>query len=93
MPGSPLIRNLSRAYLTDFRSTAAARIDSVDHWVFASQSVADYFMRVYEPSASRMEIIEHGSVIRLGRRRSEWVPVMSIAQVAMCGRLAAVRTS
>ena len=36
--------------------------------MFASQSVADYFLRVYEPEPSRMEIIEHGSVIRLGRR-------------------------
>ncbi|MDQ1456506.1 MAG: hypothetical protein QOH28_2126 [Actinomycetota bacterium] len=71
MPGSPMIRNLSREYLNEFRSTATARIDSVDHWVFASQSVADYFMRVYEPHASRMEIIEHGSVIRLGRRAPE----------------------
>ena len=71
MPGSPMIRNLSRAYLNDFRSTATARIDSVDHWIFASQSVADYFMRVYEPAPARIEIIEHGSVIRLGRRASE----------------------
>ncbi|MDQ1478024.1 MAG: hypothetical protein QOE62_3253 [Actinomycetota bacterium] len=71
MPGSPMITNLSRAYLNEFRSTVAARVDTVDHWVFASQSVADYFMRVYEPDLSRMEVIEHGSVIRLGRRGSQ----------------------
>ena len=71
MPGSPLIKNLSRTYLTQFRATAAAGIDAVDHWVFASQSVADYFTRVYEPAPSRMEIIEHGSVIRLGRRAAQ----------------------
>ena len=71
MPGSPMIPNLSRTYLNDFRSTASTRIDAVDHWVFASQSAADYFMRVYEPPADRMELIEHGSVIRLGRRASE----------------------
>jgi GT2 family glycosyltransferase/glycosyltransferase involved in cell wall biosynthesis len=68
MPGSPMITNLSRSYLTEFRSTVAANIDAVDHWVFAAQSTADYFTRVYEPEPGRMEIIEHGSVIRLGRR-------------------------
>jgi glycosyltransferase involved in cell wall biosynthesis len=36
--------------------------------VFPTQSAADYFLRVYEPEPSRIEIIEHGSVIRLGRR-------------------------
>jgi glycosyltransferase involved in cell wall biosynthesis len=49
----------------------AANIDAVDHWVFASQSAGDYFRRVYEPDEERIEIIEHGSVIRLGRRPSE----------------------
>jgi GT2 family glycosyltransferase/glycosyltransferase involved in cell wall biosynthesis len=71
MPGSPMIPNLSRRYLNEFRATAAAHLDAVDHWVFATQSVGDYFMRVYEPDPERVEIIEHGSVIRLGRRASE----------------------
>ena len=71
MPGSPLIKNLSRTYLNDFRSTVASHLDAVDHWVFASQSAADYFRRVYEPDDDRVEIIEHGSVIRLGRRPPE----------------------
>jgi O-antigen biosynthesis protein len=71
MPGSPLIRNLSRSYLNEFRATGAEHIDTVDHWIFATQSVADYFLRVYEPDPSRMEFIEHGSVIRLGRRTPE----------------------
>jgi len=57
--------------LNEFRATAARLIDAVDHWVFASQSAADYFLRVYELDSSRIEIIEHGSVIRLGRRTKE----------------------
>ena len=52
MPGFADDPNLSRAYLNEFRSTAPRRIDAVDHWVFASQSAADYFMRVYEPDPS-----------------------------------------
>ena len=68
MPGSPPMENGSLEYLDEFRTTVAARLDTVDHWVFASQSAADYFLRVYVPDPSRVEIIEHGSVIRLGRR-------------------------
>ena len=42
-------------YLEAFRRTVAARLDTVDHWVFASQSAADYFLRVYdvEPESHR----------------------------------------
>jgi GT2 family glycosyltransferase/glycosyltransferase involved in cell wall biosynthesis len=69
MPGSPRMPNISVEYLNDFRSTVAGRLDAVDHWIFASQSAADYFLRVYELDPARMEIIEHGSVIRLGRPR------------------------
>jgi glycosyltransferase involved in cell wall biosynthesis len=68
MPGSPPMPNLSVDYLNAFRSKVDSRLDAVDHWVFASQSAADYFLRVYEPDPDRIEIIEHGSVIRLGRR-------------------------
>ena len=71
MPGSPPMPNISIGYLNEFRATTARGVDVVDHWVFASQSAADYFLRVYELDASRIEIIEHGSVIRLGRRREE----------------------
>jgi glycosyltransferase involved in cell wall biosynthesis len=60
--------NMSVAYLDEFRATVARRLDVVDRWVFASQSAADYFLRVYEPEPERVEIIEHGSIIRLGRR-------------------------
>ena len=71
MPGSPLIENLSLAYLLEFRGVVADHLDVVDHWVFASQSAADYFARVYEPQPERIDVIEHGSVIRLGRRPKE----------------------
>jgi glycosyltransferase involved in cell wall biosynthesis len=39
--------------------------------VFPTQSAADYFLRGYEPDPSRIEIIEHGSVIQLGRRPAQ----------------------
>jgi GT2 family glycosyltransferase/glycosyltransferase involved in cell wall biosynthesis len=71
MPGSPANSRLSVAYLDDFRATVAARLDVVDTWVFASQSAADYFLRVYDLDENRIDIIEHGSVIRLGRRGRE----------------------
>jgi glycosyltransferase involved in cell wall biosynthesis len=71
MPGSPHVPNLSVDYLSSFRSTVGSLIDAVDHWVFASQSAVDYFLRVYEPDPHRVEIIEHGSVIRLGRRPAQ----------------------
>ena len=68
MPGSPPMVNGTLEYLDEFRTTVAGRLDTVDHWVFASQSAADYFLRAYTPEPDRVEIIEHGSVIRLGRR-------------------------
>jgi GT2 family glycosyltransferase len=71
MPGSPRIANLSLEYLDEFRSTVAARLDTVDHWVFASQSAADYLARVYRLDDANVEVIEHQAVIRLGRRPRE----------------------
>jgi GT2 family glycosyltransferase/glycosyltransferase involved in cell wall biosynthesis len=70
MPGSPPMPNGSVEYLQEFRATVADRLDTVDHWVFASQSAADYFLRVYDPDPARITFIEHGSVIRLNRRPS-----------------------
>jgi glycosyltransferase involved in cell wall biosynthesis len=60
-------RGLPLSYLEDFRATAAARLQSVDRWVFASQSAADYFLRVYDVDPERIEIIPHGAVIRIDR--------------------------
>jgi len=71
MPGSPPTPHISVDYLREFRSAVTERLDTVDHWVFASQSAADYFLRVYAPDPDRIDLIEHGSVIRLGRRPSE----------------------
>jgi len=71
MPGSPPMSNMSLAYLDEFRAAIAARLDTVDRWVFPTQSAADYFLRVYDPDPARVEIIEHGSVIPLGRRPAE----------------------
>jgi GT2 family glycosyltransferase/glycosyltransferase involved in cell wall biosynthesis len=71
MPGSPRIRDLSVPYLNDFRATVESNLQSVDHWVFASQSAADYFLRAYEPEPDRVEIIEHGATIRLAGRPTE----------------------
>jgi len=76
LPGSPLIDNLSRDYLIDFRNAVRENLAVVDHWVFATRSAADTFMRVYEPEPSRMRVIEHGSVIRLGRRTPEPDPAL-----------------
>jgi len=60
-------RDLPLSYLTGFRATAAARLESVDRWVFASQSAADYFLRVYDVDPERIEIIPHGAVIHIDR--------------------------
>ena len=48
----PETRGLDVEYLEKFRRTVADRLDTVDHWVFASQSAADFFLRVYELDAS-----------------------------------------
>jgi GT2 family glycosyltransferase len=60
-------RDLPLSYLTEFRKTAGAHLESVDRWVFASQSAADYFLRVYEVDPARIEIIPHGAVIHIDR--------------------------
>lgn len=67
MPGSPLIRELSLAYLDEHRAAVRDHLATVDNWVFASQSAADYFFRVYEPDPACIELIEHGATIRLER--------------------------
>jgi GT2 family glycosyltransferase/glycosyltransferase involved in cell wall biosynthesis len=60
-------RDLPLSYLTEFRTTTRARLESVDRWVFASQSAADYFLRVYDVDPERIEIIPHGAVIHIDR--------------------------
>jgi glycosyltransferase involved in cell wall biosynthesis len=59
----PETRRRSREYLESFRTTVATRLDTVDRWVFASQSAADYLLRVYDIPPERIEIIPHGAVV------------------------------
>ena len=57
--------------LEAFRAVVSAGAPRIDRWVLPSQSAADYLQRAYELDPARVEIIEHGSVIRLGRRTKE----------------------
>jgi GT2 family glycosyltransferase/glycosyltransferase involved in cell wall biosynthesis len=50
-------------FLEEHRATVTPNIDNVDTWVFASQSAADYLLRVYDIEPARTRIIEHGSII------------------------------
>jgi glycosyltransferase involved in cell wall biosynthesis len=59
----PETRGIDRSALERFRETVAARLDTVDHWVFASQSAVDYFLRVYDVEPTRVHVIEHGAII------------------------------
>jgi glycosyltransferase involved in cell wall biosynthesis/GT2 family glycosyltransferase len=82
-------RDLPLTYLTDFRATVTARLHSVDRWVFASQSAADYFLRVYDVDPKRIEIIPHGSVIHIdrpGREIDEGVIFDEPLRLAFVGR-------
>jgi GT2 family glycosyltransferase/glycosyltransferase involved in cell wall biosynthesis len=60
-------RRVEIDYLEQFRATVADRIDAVDHWVFASQSAADYLLRVYDIPDDRIELITHGATVDLDR--------------------------
>ena len=59
----PETRDLDLDFLNSFRATVADGLDTVDHWVFASQSAVDYLLRVYDLPAERIEIIEHGTLV------------------------------
>lgn len=67
----PETRDLSLSYLEQFRATVESRLDAVDAWVFASQSAADFMLRVYDLDPARVEIIEHGALISLSSRSTE----------------------
>jgi glycosyltransferase involved in cell wall biosynthesis len=58
-------------HLKDFRTTATRYLDTVDTWVFASQSAADLFARVYCVDADRVEIVPHGAMLDLSTRCTE----------------------
>ena len=59
----PETRGLDVDYLQAFRRTVAERLDTVDHWVFATQSAVDFFGRVYDVDPARITLIEHGTLI------------------------------
>lgn len=59
----PETRKLDLEFLESFRATVAASLDTVDHWVFASQSAVDYLLRVYDLPDERIQIIEHGTLV------------------------------
>jgi GT2 family glycosyltransferase len=63
----PETREWSLGYLEHFRATVAERLGAVDSWVFATQSAADYLLRVYDLPPERIELIEHGAIIGLER--------------------------
>ena len=70
----PETRDLPVEFLGEFRATVADHLDAVDHWVFASQSAADYFLRVYEPATEHIDVIPHGAIIDLDRPQPELDP-------------------
>jgi GT2 family glycosyltransferase len=59
---------LDVARLVGYRSTAQDRIDRVDHWVFASQSIADHMSLIYQLDPDRVHLVPHGAIIDLDRR-------------------------
>lgn len=59
----PETRALTVDALTEHRAAVAAGLASVDHWVFASQSAADYFARAYDIADERVVVIPHGAII------------------------------
>ena len=63
----PETRGLDVAYLDAFRGAVSGRLGTVDHWVFASQSAADFFLRVYDLPPERVEVVEHGAIIEHSR--------------------------
>ena len=71
MPGSPPMPNISVGYLNEFRATTA-RVRRRRRPLGVREPERRRLLPArYELDASRIEIIEHGSVIRLGRRRKE----------------------
>jgi len=66
----PETRREDLTYLDAFRQTVMANLDTVDHWVFASQSAADLLARVYDIDDERRSVIPHGSILPVERRRA-----------------------
>jgi GT2 family glycosyltransferase/glycosyltransferase involved in cell wall biosynthesis len=67
----PETRELPLSYLEDFRHVVTERLSTVDSWICASQSAADYLLRVYDIAPDAIEIVEHGALIELSQRETE----------------------
>lgn len=83
----PETRGLERADLELHRSTVAAGLPSVDHWVTFSQAAADHLLRAYPVPADRLHLLPHGTLVEaapppLDERRLLDDPL----QVAFVGR-------
>ncbi len=64
----PETEGLPIEHLERQRARVAELVDHVDRWVFASQSSADYFARVYELAPDTVAVIEHGTTLAHPRR-------------------------
>ena len=64
----PETEGLPIEHLDRQRARVAELVDHVDHWIFASQSSADFFHRVYELAPEAVTVIEHGTTIASARR-------------------------
>jgi glycosyltransferase involved in cell wall biosynthesis len=59
----PETEQLDLDHLEAFRAYVARHLDTVDHWVFASQSAADHLLRAYPIPPERIAIIEHSPTV------------------------------
>ncbi len=64
----PETEGLPIEHLDRQRARVAELVDHVDHWIFASQSSADFFHRVYDLAPGAVSVIEHGTTIADPRR-------------------------
>jgi GT2 family glycosyltransferase len=64
----PETEGLPIEHLDRMRARVTAELGHVDQWIFASQSSADHFRRVYALDDSAVTIIEHGTTLEAPRR-------------------------
>ena len=84
----PATKHLGVDELIEFRQRLTGAIDTVDTWVFATQSAADYLLRVYDIDPDRIQIITHGAVIPTVRHQpvDEDLVLHEPLRVAFVGR-------
>jgi glycosyltransferase involved in cell wall biosynthesis len=76
---------MERADLEEFRAAVGDHVDAVDHWVFASQSAADYMLRVYDLDPARIELIQHGAIIDVDAARRALDPALVLDEPLRLG--------